>query len=912
MKKILSFILIAVLCLGIFTGCELINKIPGIDNVINKIPGFGNDEPDDGGNTNVEYNLPRAAEYINTLYKGNPNEDGLVITQSDFTVVAQCRVAAVPYTVNWSVDNELVKLTKVKDDKGNDVWNVDVTSDSEVAYDYKLTATIIAGDGTSTEVVFNFHVNAYVLSSFEEYMAAKQDDVVTIEGVVVAINAKSLGNSRNHLFLADQNVVGGYYIYQMDSDPIKDGIKVGMTVSVTGPVSPYSGMQEIKGGVATIIDETIKDPFVPVDITNDFASGNSLKNYVGLPVTVKGVEIGGQALGGTSEYLYFKLNGIESYVRTYITDFPTGLQIVVNEDTTVTSPDKTAIDEAHAAKFGWTANVTGILVLYNSNPYLIPMDTNCFEYLELVEKTSDEKIDIVLDEITMVDKLGADKVVDVVSSNANYPEVVITWTSDSEYAVVAEDGKSIAFTIPQAETTVNITVIGSIGDVRDTRTFEVVLTPITVSYVANTPYYFGFTDKDGVNKYLDGTNPSNANYRWNLTDDVTKAAPFYVEVVDGGYHLYFFNGTTKTYLNIVKNGNYTNLLAGDTAISTWVYDVSLEALAVDLDGTIYVPKNYKGYGNVEAKTSDYVSGDTYNVGLVAIEYNFGFENNGAMQYLDGANAGGKDYRWNLTADKTLAATFYIEGNEDGSCSIYFYRDGVKTYLNIVKNGNYTNLLAGDAPLSKWVYNAEHKAYVVDVDGTLYVPKNYNNYTNVEAKTIDYTNNATFILSLYNVGYAPAASETPGEGGEGTTETPSTPAVTDGKYVFANFTAGEQYATETHKLSDTVTLAISDCHLTSQLRIYCSEPSQYDSNAHKGVAVFTLSSAAKKFVVSAGGKTGKIAVYGSTDGETWTSLTTLEPTSSYTEYEIALGEGAYTYLKLEAVDAQARVDYVIIQ
>ena len=74
----------------------------------------------------------------------------------------------------------------------------------------------------------------------------------------------------------------------------------------------------------------------------------------------------------------------------------------------------------------------------------------------------------------------------------------------------------------------------------------------------------------------------------------------------------------------------------------------------------------------------------------------------------------------------------------------------------------------------------------------------------------------------------------------------------------------------------------------------------------------LASAAKKLVVSAGDKTGKIAVYGSTDGENWTILTTLETTKTYTEYEVALGDSAYTYIKLAGVDAQARVDYVIIE
>ena len=710
----------------------------------------------------VTYQLDKAVAYVKSLYvkeqvKPEDSDVATATKYADFDRVSSIPIAGVIYDIEWSVDVTDESQVKVVQGSGTTATVIDVNERSAEDIAFVLTATVKAGDGTSDTLSFNFVIPAYNPITFEEYMAANADDQVTVEGIVVAINSKSLGNSRNHLFLADASGKGGYYSYQMDQDPIKDlGIEVGMTVAVSGPVAPYSGMQEIKGGTARVLDTNKKTVDV-LDITDAIKSGAELKNYVGLPVTIKGVEIGGQQLGGTSEYLYFKLNGVEAYVRTYITDFPSTLQIVTNEDSTLSSPDKTYIDETHAEKFGWTANVTGILVLYNSNPYLIPMSKDCFEYLELVEKTADEKIDLELDPLTMVDKLGADKTVDVITAGVNYTDVALTWTSDSEYAVVADDGKSIAFTIPTTATTVTITVTGTLGDTTDSRTFEVALTPITVSYVPNTPYYFGFTDKDGVEKYLDGTTPSNANYRWNLTEDVSLAVPFYVEVVEGGYHVYFMNGEAKTYLNIKKNGNYTNLLAGDTAESVWTYDVSLEALVVELEGQIYVPKNYKGYGNVEAKTHDYISGDTYNVGLTAIEYNFGFENNGAMQYLDGTNSSNANYRWNLTTDKALAATFYLEGNDDGTFYIFFYREGLKTYLNIVKNGNYINLLAGDSGLSNWTYSDTYNAFVVDVDDVTYMPKNYGGYSNVEAKKFDYTKDETFVLSLYAVGYTPATS-----------------------------------------------------------------------------------------------------------------------------------------------------------
>ena len=94
-----------------------------------------------------------------------------------------------------------------------------------------------------------------------------------------------------------------------------------MVVEVTGTISPYSGMQELVNGTVKVVDDNHHD-YAPIDITELFASGDSLTTYVGLPVVIKGVAIGSQNLAQTSQYLHFELNGRVSYVRTFVTDFP--------------------------------------------------------------------------------------------------------------------------------------------------------------------------------------------------------------------------------------------------------------------------------------------------------------------------------------------------------------------------------------------------------------------------------------------------------------------------------------------------------------------------------------------------------------------------------------------------------------
>ena len=438
MKKLLVVLLALILCVTTLASCDFLKNFADIRN----------------GETGEEdkkpvFNVDAAADYVYNLYK-NKNT-----TASDFEVTAKVNILGAVHTVEWSVDTD--KVTIDVKDENTFIVNVDEESPEELAY--VLTATIKGGDKTATKS-FNLTVPKYVLTPFEEYIDKTEGDVV-VKGIVVAINSKAAGNTRNHLFLEDLNGKGGYYSYQMDADPVADlGIKVGMIVEVSGPVSPYSGMQEIKGGSARIVDPTIHE-VKTFDITNAFANGESLKNYVGLLVTVKGVEITGQELGGTSEYLKFKLNGKEAYVRTYVTDFPTTLK----------ADDKATIDAAHAEHFGWTANATGVLVLYSNNPYLIPVGVDCFEYLELIVKSDEEKIADVLGEIKLGTSFTGDAVVDLPA--AVYPEVTLTWESNSEYVVVA-DGK-LTITVPNEAVEAILTLTAKCGEKTETKTFTLKL-----------------------------------------------------------------------------------------------------------------------------------------------------------------------------------------------------------------------------------------------------------------------------------------------------------------------------------------------------------------------------------------------------------------------------------------------------
>ncbi len=146
---------------------------------------------------------------------------------------------------------------------------------------------------------------------------------------------------------------------------------------------------------------------------------------------------------------------------------------------------------------------------------------------------------------------------------------------------------------------------------------------------------------------------------------------------------------------------------------------------------------------------------------------------------------------------------------------------------------------------------------------------------------------------HSVYYVFAKKETTGGG---------TPTETTKEYTFSNYSAGTQYAdNEEHKLDDDVTIYTTDCHFTTQLRIYSS------STYNGSVVSNQLPGAIKSMSFNVGYKSDNLLVYGSTDGSTWTEVGSVSTTTSYADKSIDFGETNYTYFKLDVEgDQQVRI------
>lgn len=114
------------------------------------------------------------------------------------------------------------------------------------------------------------------------------------------------------------------------------------------------------------------------------------------------------------------------------------------------------------------------------------------------------------------------------------------------------------------------------------------------------------------------------------------------------------------------------------------------------------------------------------------------------------------------------------------------------------------------------------------------------------------------------------------------------------YTFADYEAGTQYAVgEVHVLDNDVTLTTTQCHFTTQLRVY-------SSSTHDG---FFVSNELPYFIQSLSFNLGNnidvVKIYGSNDGSNWTEVGTISVTSTnYADYTLDFGTNDYKRFKFD--------------
>ena len=125
-----------------------------------------------------------------------------------------------------------------------------------------------------------------------------------------------------------------------------------------------------------------------------------------------------------------------------------------------------------------------------------------------------------------------------------------------------------------------------------------------------------------------------------------------------------------------------------------------------------------------------------------------------------------------------------------------------------------------------------------------------------------------------------------------------PTTTTISMTFSSYSAGTQYAAnEAHRINDVLTLYTTECHFTSELRIY-------SSSTHNGyVESNKLPGRITQMTFNAGNKVDVLEIYGKTDATSWTKVGEVSVTStSYKDYTFNFGNTNYTYFKIDVKGA----------
>ena len=700
---------------------------------------------------NVKSGVEKARDYIFSMY--NKGREATA-TASDYSVVGVVAISGVTYSVDWTSDaSEGVVISEM--DSVTKKVTVDVDEKTPEQIDYTLTATVSDAEGNTATASFNYYVPAFKESTWAEYIAAADDSTVVVKGKVTGIISKSRDASYNCIYFEDAD--GGYYAYSTANDPVSEGVEVGMTIRVTGTKDLYSGTHEIKSGAVEILDSASGE-VAATDLTAAYDSASSLKDSAltvgqSMLVTIKDVTVGGEDT--SNGYYYFEKNGLKSYVRISSSTCP------------LNKADQAVFKSEHASHLGWTADVTGIISLYDGAFYLTPVTVDSFEYKSLPKKSDSEMIDFEISNISFALSFAEDSVFTVPLSGSSYDCVTFAWTSDSDAVVI--DGSSVTVTLQDEETVAHLNAVITSGS--ETREVEYTLSLDAAaqdSYIAGTVsevadgdvFKFGlYQANTGHQIYFAGAMSGEKYLATTIKAD--EAVDVTVEAQDGGFYLSFTLDEVKKYISVVGG----KAAITDEASNLWTINSETSVPVTTVDGTDYYLGCYKTYETLSCSKTSYILDDTSKIGVsqfpatlekvevATLKLEKATEVSEDKNYVLAVSQknAGKDFVFagEMSGSKYYKTSSYLKGAIikielcDGGFRMYFDNDGTKTYLEVV-DGKAS--LAAE-PTTVWTLDAETSVPVTTIGDTQYYFGCYKTFETISASKTSYIFNDKSVIGV---------------------------------------------------------------------------------------------------------------------------------------------------------------------
>ena len=411
-----------------------------------------------GGGEDNSQELLDAKNMVHAMYK-----DDSASTPDDYELIYQVLVAGTnAYKVTWEVEvtegnPEDVKV--IAEDGKKTIIDVNKYAEEEVKYTLKFTVSDDKGNSLSHS--YEKVLPAFKTTSWAEYAAAEEGALVNVQGVVTAF-----GGNAGAVTVYFEDEEGGYYGYNLKvSEEVFAALEVGKTILASGEKDLYNGTFEVVNGTFEILDIAKKD-VAPTDITALFADAADEKDpklqaLQGMYVTIKQVEM--DLVDG--KYYYFTKDKVRMYV------YASSSSVFVNADGMAELAEKTVK--------GQTADITGIVGMYNGAIQIIPLTTDAITHVT-VELSDQEVLNKAKD---LVNELAGKVYAKDLALTTSTPQgATIAWTS-ANTELIANDGKLGNY--PLEETAVKLTAVITAGSLTETVEIEVKVAALAKTTIAS-------------------------------------------------------------------------------------------------------------------------------------------------------------------------------------------------------------------------------------------------------------------------------------------------------------------------------------------------------------------------------------------------------------------------------------------
>lgn len=536
-------------------------------------------------------------------------------------------------------------------------------------------------------------------------------DTLTLKGYVAHTAGYDPSYGNGYLYVVDQTLKGGYYIYRAyASEEVWNQLTPGTPVAVAGAKSTsYNGLIEVSGsnGAPEVSIATDMEALSPEDlakVTDGFvvdellvAAGlkinDSVKYYTGAKVNLKSWKVASINSDATAA------NG--GTVVTLQKDDVT-LDVVISKYTTALGGDvaNAVIAERDALKVGDFVDAVGILSFSNSKYCVYVSDADTFKAAtDDNNATLNELADVLAPISVIKNAIPATCTEDFLydASGLVIPDgVTLTVTADSEIAKFEDNQLTIKPTTDAV--TLHITITASNEKYEVSKVVEVYSKLMTVEDKVNAELDAVTLNIEGYGDYelaVNGTTYTDVAISYEVTSDLAT-----------------YDATAHT-LSVLSVDDDTEVV------------VTVKASLNDVEKTRTITltiKNQPGYISDNVAVTAPEEDKVYFLGLNQ-------EKLGQVLYANGTIASN---RLNTTTAPAKAMTVTVE-KMDAAYAIKF-----------VKTGKYLGFTGGkldlvDKPFA-WTYDAEHTAWTGVEGGKTYFIGTYSNYETISASEDKYIAN----------------------------------------------------------------------------------------------------------------------------------------------------------------------------